>query len=224
MKKIILSTKGGVGKSMIAREIYHNTQHYEFETLNTSNSAFDINIVTLQNLKQLALTVFSEDDMILDVGNSDAIEVLDILEDEKIVDEFDKFIIPSFNKRTIYEDTSKLIQMMIQEFNINASKIYVLLNNVDANFTDTEKWENLAKTHNFNFDKNIFIPSSEIIDYLDEEKLMLKTLIDDKTDFKTEIKAADKDEKMRLWEKRKFLSVASELKQIFINVENFIKG
>lgn len=227
MKKIILNTSGNVGKSAIAREVFiSNMDNYnlvEIETQNSSHKGFNVKCTTLDTHKKLAIQFIRSENLIIDLGNTEVFETLDYMVKNDFLSKIDKYIVPLIIEQKIWEDTTVLIQTLINHYSVDPKKIYIIFNRARREDNDILlSYESKLKKLNINVDSEYKITELEVFKTLGTEKKLISELISD-TNFEKMIKATDdEDEQERLFDLMIDQKPLKELKAQTVKIRDWI--
>jgi len=117
MKHFIFCTKGGVGKSLVAREIVagpdaKNYVMVEIDELNQTQAPYQSSFnkiieLSQNNIKDLLILFNEHKDLIVDVGVDNLSATIQTFVDYDLFSEIDQVVIPLFNGRTDCENALK---------------------------------------------------------------------------------------------------------------------
>jgi len=114
MRVLVFNSKGGCGKSLIAREVIAAPKSesmviVEIDTLNTTQLSYkkdfkDVIELSKQNISDLLSILNEYDDVVIDVGADNLTDTLKVLVDYQIFDDIDLVVIPMSQGRTDCEN------------------------------------------------------------------------------------------------------------------------
>jgi len=117
MRVLVFNSKGGCGKSLIAREVIAAPQAesmiiVEIDTLNTTQLVYkkdfkDVIELSKHNISDLLSILNEYDDVVIDVGADNLTDTLKILVDYQLFDDIDLVVIPMTQGRTDCENALK---------------------------------------------------------------------------------------------------------------------
>ena len=196
MKHFVFSTKGGVGKSLAAREIVAGPAAKEYvmieiDELNKTQSAYKSSfkqIIELNqdNIKDLLVICNEHDDLIIDVGVDNLSATMQVFVDYALFDEIDQVIIPLFNGRTDSENALKSYAM-IQPFCANIKFIFgrATYEPVDSQFSIF--FNNIRKIMpDFSTKDYVIIYESDIYIDAQNQKRLVAEIAEDDHEYKVE--------------------------------------
>jgi len=221
MKIMIINSSGNVGKSFISRELAYlrcnerKGKILEIETYNNSSMKFFKNDdVIIQaggtDIEKIVQIIFQEDDLVIDVGASNAINLMSELiktDPNLILEEIDLFIVPATSDDKIKNDTLKIINGLLS-FEINPEKIKVLFNKADS-FDDFEDIAKALKNKlglNVNYDK-YNIPLFKQLAKIEKLDILMNDLVNSEKDYKALAKESYKKGDVELGKKYSSLAL-----------------
>jgi len=221
MKIMIINSSGNVGKSFISRELAYlrcnerKGKILEIETYNNSSMKFfkndDVIIqVSGTDIEKIVQIIFQEDDLVIDVGASNAINLMSELiktDPNLILEEIDLFIVPTTSDDKIKNDTLKIINGLLS-FEINPEKIKVLFNKADNidDFNDLIKALKEKLGLNVNYDK-YNIPLFKQLAKIEKLDILMDDLVNSEKDYKALAKESYKKGDVELGKKYSSLAL-----------------
>lgn len=133
MKIGILNFSGNVGKSTIAQYLLQRKMQcevYAIESINSSSlDGSDVTKITAKNFSELQTALLLNDDLIVDIGSSNAESLLkEISTYSGSQNDFDFFIIPTLPQDKQILDTISTILYLLHDLQIPKEKIRVIYN------------------------------------------------------------------------------------------------
>lgn len=230
MRIIILNTSGNLGKSTIAREVFlsnlDDANLFEIEPQNSSHTRFNVGINTIDNVKKLSIQILKNENMILDLGNTEVFNALEDLSELGFLDRFDKFVVPFVPNKKEWEDTSRTIQTLMFDYSIQKEKIYMIMSRFDEkkDFSKYKKYEESAEKLGVNFDIRKSIPTSDIITLASDMDCSIKDFIQDIDYEDLIIKTEDEQEQERLFDLMMAQNPIKEFIKKLEDIKNYVVG
>lgn len=204
MRKVIVSLSGNVGKTTVSVQLLAprlpGEKIISVETINNDSAALGVDAERIKGdrfdkiIKQLAI----EDNLIVDVGASNAEEFLTRCAALEGQEEVDMWIVPTTPDQKIQSDTARLIEMLTADMGVPADKIIVLPNRTKINRDDlVEELAPLVKFHaknnGFKLALDAAIPENEAFSLAARKSQTVDAIAKDTTDYKAQARAASTD-------------------------------
>ncbi|PAB30444.1 StbB family protein [Pseudomonas savastanoi] len=199
MKVVIINYTGTVGKTTIAANLLSPRMDgapiYAIESINETaeNLGLDVEKLRGNKFRELFKRLMLEDNAIIDVGASNVEDFMSNLEGfEEAHEEIDYYIVPVTSGTKEQKETVSMIGSLAS-MGVPSDKIRVVFNrvkrDVQAEFPIITAYHERASAFRINYQCAIF--ESELFDALSINRLSMKSLMEDETDYKTLLK--DKD-------------------------------
>lgn len=203
-RKVVISLSGNVGKTTVSVQLLAprtGDKLISVETINADAAALGVDAEKIRGehfakiIKQLAL----EDNLLIDVGASNAEEFLTKCKQLEGQEEVDQWLIPVTPDQKMLTDTAKLIEILADDMGVPGEKIVVLPNRTRINIDDVrEEFEPLIKFHGKNKGKFAFalaaaIPENEAYSLAARKGATVDAVATDATDYKAAARAAVSD-------------------------------
>ncbi|MFP3852441.1 StbB family protein [Pseudomonas sp. W5-01] len=196
MKNVIINYTGTVGKTTIAANLLSPRMDgapiYAIESINETAETLGLDVEKLRGNKfrELFKRLMLEDQAIVDVGASNVEEFMANLEGfEEAHEEIDFYIVPVTSGTKEQKETVSMIGSLAS-MGVPANKIRVVFNrvkrDVQSEFPIITAYHERTNAFVLNYDCAIF--ESELFDALSINRLSMKSLMDDDTDYKTLLK------------------------------------
>lgn len=212
MRKVIVSLSGNVGKTTASVQLLAprlpGEKIISVESINADAATLGVDAERIKGerfdriIKELAI----EDDLIVDVGASNADAFISRCANLEGQDEVDLWIIPVTPDQKILTDTARLVEILSDTMNVPGDKIVVLPNRTPISADDiVEELGPLVKFHAKNKSKfrlalEAAIPENEAYSLAARKSMTVDAIAKDDTDYKAQAKAAasDKDREKAL--------------------------
>ncbi|KPW75336.1 Stability protein [Pseudomonas cannabina] len=196
MKVVIINYTGTVGKTTIAANLLSPRMDgapiYAIESINETaeNLGLDVEKLRGNKFRELFKRLMLEDNAIIDVGASNVEDFMSNLEGfEEAHEEIDYYIVPVTSGTKEQKETVSMIGSLAS-MGVPSDKIRVVFNrvkrDVQAEFPIITAYHERASAFRINYQCAIF--ESELFDALSINRLSMKSLMEDETDYKTLLK------------------------------------
>ncbi|RMO29148.1 StbB family protein [Pseudomonas savastanoi] len=196
MKVVIINYTGTVGKTTIAANLLSPRMDgapiYAIESINETaeNLGMDVEKLRGNKFRELFKRLMLEDNAIIDVGASNVEDFMSNLEGfEEAHEEIDYYIVPVTSGTKEQKETVSMIGSLAS-MGVPSDKIRVVFNrvkrDVQAEFPIITACHERASAFRINYQCAIF--ESELFDALSINRLSMKSLMEDETDYKTLLK------------------------------------
>lgn len=231
MKTMVINFSGNVGKSTISRYLIaprlddcqvvsvESINDNEHETENQRGSALGAIIDEV---------VMVHDNVILDVGSSNAETVVSLLSKYSGAhDEFDLFVVPVIAKPKVVNDTVSTVQAL-KDMGVPANKIVLILNQVDVETDIKYEFGRLRELDGvfLSYDPEMVIPMHDFFTRIAGTGFDFLEVLHDETDYSKLAKETPKDDPklreyiLRLALKRLATSLNKEFDVLFNKLES----
>lgn len=204
MKCATINFSGNNGKSTIAHHMLvpriKDALYLAVESINAGSEAEEQ--VRGKDYGALIEEVMLSDNAVIDIGASNVEDLMKLMRQHRgSHEEFDFFIVPAVKDSKQIADTMSTVRVLYS-MGVPAKKIKVVMNKVDVDDNVEDIFYPLFAMHekekNFCLSKDAVIITSEIYPLLSENKTTIDELLNDKTDWREKMKAAQTPEEKRL--------------------------
>lgn len=233
-KVVVVNVSGNVGKTTIASQLLYprmidaagnHPTLVEVETYNKSAEGLPgLKVIkkTGTQYRDVYELAYEDPALIVDVGASNIVPFFEQLTNYRgSADVFDMFIVPTTSGTKEMHDTLKTIQLL-RAFGIGDDRLRVVFVQVISDVVDEFKLlYNAAGTteYKFNFNKDLIIKKTELFKELGELNETVASLLTDKQDYPSLIRAAeDPQTKKRLVKRDMALRMAMSVNDILDSV------
>jgi hypothetical protein len=226
MKIAITNFSGNVGKTTIARYMLaprlNNAPLISVESINGDGA--EATVVRARQFGQLMESLAALDDVVVDVGSSNAEDFVQRMRNYRgSHEDFDLYVVPTVPALKQQHDTVTTIGALA-EMGVRASRIRVLFNMLEPADSVTTTFAAILKYHaakkTFTLRENAMLHANELFGKINGAGPSISAILKDPTDLKARLKSArDDDERLRIGRqigiKRLAISVAEELDAAF---------
>lgn len=211
MKVAVMNFSGNVGKSTVARHLFmpriKDAEYIAVESINADEGESE-EIMRGKQFGQLQEDLMMLDAAIVDVGASNVEDFIKLMQQYRgSHEEFDFFVIPAVSETKQVKDTIGTIQALAA-MGVPAKKIRVVFNKVDVDEDPTETFYAIQAYHDdakkFTYREKAVIYNNELFHKMRFHNVNITTLLDDKTDWRANLKTAKSPE-----EKEKAIAMIS---------------
>lgn len=198
MNLMIVNFSGNVGKSTLAKYLFQprleNCKVYSVESINENEHEEE-------NLRGNALgaildDMINYDNVLLDVGSSNAETVINLLDKyENAHEDFDAFIIPVISKKKVINDTLSTSEALIA-LGVPPEKIIIVMNQIEVEtdvsfeFYDLKQLDGITHT----FDENLKVPTHDFFGRIAGTGKDFLDIINDENDYAKIVRETPKDD------------------------------
>lgn len=244
MKIGILNFSGNVGKTTVAKYLLQRKMQcevYSIESINSSSlDGDDVTKITAKDFSELQTALLLNDDLIVDIGSSNAESLLkEISTYSGSQNDFDFFVIPTLPQDKQILDTISTIVYLLHDLNIPKEKIRVIYNFAEspssisyqfARVESTLKNLGIEDSSSFIIQTDYFAKLDEIKNSSSNSELVKKasdldfmadyqeTIQKNLNQLKSDFKNADSEEKLKIKDKMVELAQLVQLSRLAIGV------
>ncbi|PPD24627.1 MAG: plasmid stabilization protein [Methylobacter sp.] len=200
MKVVVINFSGNVGKSTVAAHLLkprmNDAALFSIETLNDHAATDGVDVETFKGkkYKELQEEIFLLDDAIIDVGASNVEDFTNLMTQyHDSHQQFDYYLVPTVKEKKQTIDTIKTIKALAA-MGIPKKKIRVVMNKVDIDDDIREEFGSLfgleTVDKSFVINEKCVIYNNEAFDQCKDLGVPLVEIINDKTDYREQAKAA----------------------------------
>jgi hypothetical protein len=205
MKVVVINYTGTVGKTTIAANLLSPRMDgapiYAIESINETaeNLGLDVEKLRGNKFRELFKRLMLEDQAIIDVGASNVEDFMANLEEfEEAHEEVDYYVVPVTSGTKEQKETVSMIGSLAA-LGVPAEKIRVVFNrvkkDVESEFPIISAYHQQASAFTLNPECAVF--ESELFDALSINRMSMRSLMDDDTDYKTLLKNKEASVKER---------------------------